>query len=162
MPDSERRTAKSTNRRTSPNLQLVSSAYGSINSAAPDTRYIAEAGATEGFGWKLFTAFGPAGDALHASERTIRTTPLSTQVSETTIPHNHSPLTRTRHWIRDRYRTWKRGRLMREMMVCYREMPNWLLRDIGMERNQIGYTVPNERSSDSQLPCRQAATHGMP
>lgn len=110
MPDSERRTAKTTNRRTSPNLQLVTSAYGSIEPAAPDSRYIAEAGATEGLAWKLFTAFGPAGDALHASEQTVRTTPLSTRVSEKTIPHNHSLLTRTRHWIRDRYRTSKQGR----------------------------------------------------
>jgi hypothetical protein len=50
-------------------------------------------------------------------------------------------------WIRvcqtfkRQYQIWVQERRRREMIAYYRKLPDWVLRDIGMERGQISYIV---------------------
>lgn len=66
MPNFDTRTLRSSKRRTAPSLHLVESAAGSSFQDASDAQHIAEAETADSLAWKLFSAFGPVGDALHA------------------------------------------------------------------------------------------------
>lgn len=92
------------------------------------------------FSWKVLSKFGAAGNALYASDFNINAVPISTvdtkKQNTVRLPGN-SFLT----VIGRLYHYWRRQRRIRAQIAYYTHLPDWALRDIGLQRDQIAYAV---------------------
>jgi len=80
--------------------------------------------------------------------RAVAADPVENHGSHAAASPQCSARMRFRQWISDRYMTWKQEYRIRAMIAYYKHLPDWVLRDIGVERADINHVVRRDFSSD--------------
>lgn len=114
--------------------------------------------APDTFAWEVFSSFGPAGNALHASGFDApagSAMSIDAQEPHPAIPSNKSLLPSIVTEIVGRYHRWRKERRIRAQIAYYMHLPDWVLRDIGLQRDQIVYAVRLEHGEIAPAPAAE-------
>lgn len=129
-------------------LHLVKEAAGSFVANVRDSPDITDT--IERLPCQIFDAFGTGSGDLHESLLPIGKAgvqPLARDDEDSTARCCGSLWIRVFETFKRWHQSWMQERRRREMIAYYRELPAWVLRDIGIERGEISYVVRNVSNS---------------